>query len=76
MIGGTAAGITGATAYAAEWAQGKVVRVDLTEGEGGYTGVATTFLTGLKNPVPVVATSGGGLLVGDWTTGTVYLIRE
>jgi len=26
----------------------------------------------LKNPVPVILSSRGAILVGDWSTGTVY----
>jgi glucose/arabinose dehydrogenase len=59
-------------AFTAEWALGKVVRVDLAA--DATTGTASTFVTGLKNPVPVIAGANGDVLVGDWTTGTIYLI--
>ena len=36
---------------------------------------AEPFLTGLKQPVPVALAPGGAVVVGDWGTGTVYLIR-
>jgi hypothetical protein len=32
------------------------------------------FLTGIQNPVPVLLTPAGVLLVGDWASGTVYAI--
>lgn len=37
-------------------------------------GSVTPFLTGLKNPVPVLLNSDRTLFVGDWTTATVYII--
>jgi glucose/arabinose dehydrogenase len=52
------------TAIVAEWATGKVLTVDIG------TGAVTTLVTGVANPVPVVATE-GGVLVGDWKTGTI-----
>ena len=39
-----------------------------------YTGAAIPFITGIKNPLPVLATPGGALLIGDWSTGTIYKI--
>jgi hypothetical protein len=30
------------------------------------------FLTGIKNPVAVTVTADDAILVGDWTTGTIY----
>jgi hypothetical protein len=35
---------------------------------------ATTLLTGFKNPVAVMLTPSGALLVGDWTSGKIYRI--
>ena len=62
----------GISAIVAEWALGKVQRVALEKSGGTYRGVVTTFLTGPKNPVAVSMTADGALLVGDWTTGTIY----
>jgi glucose/arabinose dehydrogenase len=76
VVEGGLAGVTTTSAYAAEWTLGKVVRVELTKGDAGYSGAVTTFLTGFRNPVPVIATEEGNLLVGDWGTGTVYSISE
>jgi glucose/arabinose dehydrogenase len=64
----------GTSAIVAEWAVGKVQRVALNTGGTSDTGSVSPFLTGLKNPVPVVLGSDRTLLVGDWTTGTVYRI--
>jgi glucose/arabinose dehydrogenase len=53
----------GSSAIVAEWALGKVVRVD-----GSHV---STYLTGFRNPLPALA-AGDALLVGDWGTGVVY----
>ena len=60
--------IQGSDAIVAEWATGKVMRV--TE-----AGTTSTFVTGIKNPVAVVVAADGTVLVGDWTTGTIYRVR-
>jgi glucose/arabinose dehydrogenase len=67
----------GTAAIVAEYAVGKVQIVPLATAPSGtgYAGTAAAFLTGLKNPVPVLMGSGGRLYVGDWTTGLVYEIR-
>ncbi len=64
----------GTAAVVAEWAEGtvKVVRLDAVGAT--YTGDVETLLTGFENPVPVILDPDGALLVGDWTTGTVYRI--
>jgi hypothetical protein len=73
VVRGGPGGGTGTTAFVAEWAKGKVLRVPLSK-RGSATGRATSFLTGLKSPVPVLAATDGSLVVGDWATGTVYRI--
>jgi glucose/arabinose dehydrogenase len=62
------------SALVAEWQLGKVLRVTLERTGTAYRGVATTFLTGIANPLPVAATAHGAVLVGDWATGTIYRI--
>jgi glucose/arabinose dehydrogenase len=57
----------GRDAIVAEWATGKVVRVT-------PDGRTSAFVTGVKNPVAVVAAADGAILVGDWATGTIYRI--
>jgi hypothetical protein len=57
--------IVGSTAYVAEWQTGKVLRVDLDSGK------ATSLLTTIQNPLAVAATD-GALLVGDWSSGTIF----
>ena len=65
-----------ATAFVAEWALGRVQRVTLTGSARETVGIVAPFLTGLKNPVPVLAGADGTLFVGDWTTGIVYRITS
>lgn len=62
------------SALVAEWALGKVQQVVLTKRGDSYTGTVRPFLTGVKNPVPVVLSPDGAVLVGDWTSGIVYRI--
>ncbi len=49
-----------------------------TAGSGAtYTGVVTTFLTGMRNPLALtLAPRGGALLVADWATGMVYRVAS
>jgi glucose/arabinose dehydrogenase len=61
--------VAGGTAYVAEWQLGKVVAVALD------TGKATTFVTGIESPLPLLRLGDGSLLAGDWTTGTIYRLR-
>jgi glucose/arabinose dehydrogenase len=61
------------SALVAEWQLGKVQRIALRVARGGYTGSTSTFLTGFKNPLPVI-TADDAILVGDWGTGIVYRI--
>ena len=63
-------------AIVAEWSAGKVQQVTLGKTGSSYTGTATPFLGGLKNPVPVLLGRDGALFVGDWTTGTIYRISK
>jgi glucose/arabinose dehydrogenase len=59
--------LVGSTAYVAEWQAGKVLRIDVDSGE------VSSFVTGIENPLPVVARD-GALLVGDWSSGTIYRV--
>jgi glucose/arabinose dehydrogenase len=61
--------ITRKAAFVAEWMTGRVVRVSLPSGK------VSTFFRGAKNPEPLILTADGNLLVGDWSTGTVYRLR-
>ncbi len=64
----------GASAYVAEWASGKVLRVELSSDAGSYTGSVSTFLTGIGRPVGLALAADGSLFVGDWQSGTIYRI--
>ena len=64
------------SALVAEWQTGKVQRIPLERTADGYRGTAKPFLTGIANPLPVVATTDGAVLVGDWSTGTIYRIAD
>jgi glucose/arabinose dehydrogenase len=64
----------GTSALVAEWSTGRVLRVELQRDGSTYRGTVTAFLTGLANPVAVVLSADGALLVGDWGTGIVYRI--
>jgi glucose/arabinose dehydrogenase len=67
----------GTTALVSEWQLGTVQRVALTSSTARLSGAApATILSGFKNPLPVLATKGGTLLVGDWTTGVIYGIAR
>jgi glucose/arabinose dehydrogenase len=65
-----AVAVLGKAALVPEWSYGKVLRVALTSAEG----TATPFLTGLRNPLPIVTAPGGAVLVGDWGTGRIYRV--
>jgi len=60
----------------AEWQVGRVLRVALTRSGSTYSGSVSPFLTGMKDPLPVLTTPDGALLVGDWSTGTIYRIAR
>jgi glucose/arabinose dehydrogenase len=64
------------SALVAEWQTGKVLRAALTRKSAGYTGAVSTFVTGIRNPLPLATTPDGALLIGDWSTGTVYAIAS
>ena len=62
------------SALVSEWNLGKVLRVPLRKTGTTYTGSAVPFLTGFANPLPVITTAGGAVLIGDWSTGKIYRI--
>ena len=64
----------GTGAAVAEWMTGKVKLVELRRAGDGYDGTTTAFLSGFEHPVPVLRTSDGALLVGDWGTGKVVRV--
>jgi glucose/arabinose dehydrogenase len=60
-------------ALVAEWTKGVLLAVHLDSTDTPTTRV-DTLLTGLKNPVPVAVAAGAGVVVGDWSSGIVYLL--
>ena len=62
------------SALVTEWEHGNVRRVTLERTPTGYRGAVSTFLTGLQDPLPLVATADGAVLVGDWGRGIIYRI--
>ena len=65
----TGVAIVAGTAYVAEWATGKVMRIGLSSRK-----VDTLTVTKLKNPTAVVAIDAHTLLVGDWAAGTIWRV--
>jgi glucose/arabinose dehydrogenase len=74
IVTGQLGSTVGTGAVVAEWVTGNVQLVRLTHTSSGYTGTTRAFLTGFKNPVPVLLDASGALYVGDWTTGTLYRV--
>jgi glucose/arabinose dehydrogenase len=74
MVSARLAAGTGSSALVAEWAASKVEQVSLRKSGSSYTGTVSTFLTGIRNPLAIVRSSDGSLLVGDWSTGVIYRI--
>ena len=66
-VGGIA--VLGRDAVMAEWQTAKVLRAPVVGG------AATTFVTGIRNPLAVTVAPDRSLLVGDWATGRIYRIR-
>jgi glucose/arabinose dehydrogenase len=64
---------TGTSAIVAEWSTGTVLGVPLAADGSAASGPATPILTGFSNPVPVIL-DGGGLLIGDWGSGSIIRI--
>ncbi len=65
-----AVAVLGDAALVPEWSYGKVLRVALAP----TAGAPTPFLTGLRNPLPIVTTADGAVFVGDWGTGRIYRV--
>jgi glucose/arabinose dehydrogenase len=74
IVTGQLGGATGTAALVSEWQSAKVQRVALVKHGSGYTGVVSTWLTGLHNPLALVLGPQRSVLVGDWSTGTIYRI--
>jgi glucose/arabinose dehydrogenase len=66
----------GTSAIVPEWNAAKVQRVALTRTTSGYSDTVTPFLTGIASPLAIALAPDGSLLVGDWSTGTIYRITS
>ncbi|MCU1454271.1 MAG: hypothetical protein JWN46_2417 [Acidimicrobiales bacterium] len=62
------------SALVAEWTLGKVQQVALRTSGSTPAGQVRPFIAGLQRPVAVTAGPARSLLVGDWQTGTLYLV--
>lgn len=74
IVTGRMGSSVGDAALVAEWAAGKVMLVALEPNGDSYSSTVSTFVSGLQSPVPVITTTDGAVLIGDWGTGTVYRI--
>jgi glucose/arabinose dehydrogenase len=66
----------GTVALVAEWQSATVLRITLTRTGSSYMGSVTPLLGGVKNPLALTLAPDGSLLVGDWSTGTIYRIAN
>jgi glucose/arabinose dehydrogenase len=64
----------GTSVLVPEWQSGRVQRVLLHATGSSYTGSVAPFLTGIQHPMGATLTPDHSLLLGDWTTGTIYTI--
>jgi glucose/arabinose dehydrogenase len=76
IVTGQLGASVGTAALVAEWQSARVLRVALTTTGSTYTGVASPFITGMRNPLALTMTRDGALLAGDWATGTIYRIAK
>ncbi len=74
IVTGQLGAVVGTSALVAEWGSAQVVAVALTHTGSTYTGNATPFLTGVKNPFALALAPDRSLMVGDWSTGRIYRI--
>lgn len=67
----------GTSALVSEWQTAKVARVALTREGSGDRGSASTWLTGIHNPLALaIGPDHRSVLVGDWDTGLVYRVAR
>jgi glucose/arabinose dehydrogenase len=65
----------GTSAILTEWQSAKVQRVALSRAGSTYTGSVSPYLSGIRNPLAIAPGPDRSLLIGDWATGTIYLIQ-
>jgi len=73
-VGGVA--VSGGRALVAEWAKGRVRAVALPAVGSSARGKVSTYLSGFRNPMPVLVTASGTVLVGDWGTGRIVRVTR
>ena len=76
IITGQLGPAVGTSAAVAEWETGRVQAVALTRKGSTFAGSVSPLLSGIRNPLAVALASDGSLLVGDWSTGTIYRIGK
>jgi hypothetical protein len=70
-----ALGADGPVAVVAEWSRGTLVGVELDlDGAEPVAGDVAPLVTGIDQPMAVLASADGSLLAGDWGSGTIYRI--
>ena len=74
IVTGGLGGDVGTAAVVAERATGRVRSVALASSAAAGAGRLTTLLSGIHNPLALAVAANGSLLVGDWSTGTIYRI--
>jgi glucose/arabinose dehydrogenase len=76
IVTGQLGSSTGTSALVSEWQSAKVQRIALVKRGSGSRGVVSTWLTGLHNPLALALGPQRSVLVGDWSTGTIYRITH
>ncbi|MFI5225056.1 MAG: PQQ-dependent sugar dehydrogenase [Candidatus Limnocylindrales bacterium] len=76
IVTGSLGPAVGTAALVAEWSLGRVQRVTLQATASGYVGTVEPFVAGIGAPVAVATAPDGAVLVGDWSTGTIYRIAR
>lgn len=74
IVTGQLGAAVGTRALVAEWAKGVVKGVALTRQGSVFTGVVSTFISGLDKPVPVILGPDNALSIGDWGSGVIYRV--
>jgi glucose/arabinose dehydrogenase len=74
VVDGSLGPTVGTSALVAEWSLGRVQRVRLTATAEGYLGTVEPFLAGIANPVGLTVALDGSVLIGDWSSGSIYRI--
>jgi len=74
VVDGQLGSQVGTGAAVVEWMTGAVQLVRLRTTAHGYSATTTQFLSGFEHPSPVLVTSTGALLVGDWGRGRIVKV--